>query len=115
MKLDKINQWEEFSDYYKQVVIDPSINQDADFLIQKVRVKPNTEAKIHYHKKQSEIFVITKNSGYFVINNQRVEVKAGDRLQVEPSEKHTVGNNGDEEFEFIAIKLNYVKEDTYTD
>ena len=115
MKSDKINQWKEFPDYYKQVIIDASINKDANFFVQRVRVKPNATAKIHYHKKQSEIFVITKNADYFVINNQKVEVKVGDGLQVEPLEKHTVGNNSDEEFEFIAIKLNYGQPDTYTD
>lgn len=115
MILDKTNQWEEFPDYYKQVIIDPSINKDANFLVQKVRVEPNTEAKKHYHQKQSEIFVITKNKGYFVINDQRIEVQVGDRLQVMPSEKHTVGNDNHEEFEFIAIKFNYDQKDTYTD
>ncbi|MDP2685050.1 MAG: cupin domain-containing protein [bacterium] len=115
MKLDQSNKWEEFQDYYKQVIIDPSINKDADFLIQKVRVKPNTTAKLHYHKKQLEIFIITKNSGYFMIDDQRIEVKAGDRIQVEPLEKHTVGNDNPEELEFIAIKLNYDQKDTYSD
>ena len=115
MKSDKNNQWEEFPDYYKQVIINPGVDKDADFLMQKVRVKPNTSATIHYHKKQTEIFIITKNQGHFIVNGRDILVREGNMLKVLPNEKHTVVNRSQDEFEFIAIKLNYDREDTYTD
>lgn len=115
MKLEKEGNWEEYPDYSKKVIIDPHHDLEVNFLIQKVRVKPSTKSKIHFHKNQKEIFIVLKNSGYFIVNDKKISVKEGDTLKISPGEKHAVGNDSHEEFEFLAIKLNYDKMDTFQD
>lgn len=115
MQLEKNGNWEEYPDYFKQIIIDPNKEIESNLLLQKVKVKPNTEAKIHYHKNQKEIFIVTKGKGYFIVDDKKINTEEGDVLKILPNEKHTVGNDNVDSFEFIAIKTKYQKEDTYTD
>jgi len=102
-------EWEQFDDYAKKVLISPQIEQGINFLVQQVSMRPKTRAKEHSHENQTEIFIGLKNSGYFLIDGEKKKITEGESLRVEPKVKHTVGNDGDQDFEFLAIKLDYEK------
>lgn len=107
--------WQIGQDYFKRELLKLDTGDHSNFFIQEVRLKKQTQAKLHYHQEQTEIFYAIKNQGYFIIGQDRIDLKPGDILVIDPGEKHTVGNDTDDEFVFLAMKLNYNKKDTYSD
>lgn len=54
-----------------------------------------------------------KNNGYFTVNGEKIMPEAGDILVIEPNDSHTVTNDTDEDFRYMAFKVNYDKDDSY--
>lgn len=107
--------WQEGADYFKKILLDSTDIEAENFLIQEVRMKAGTRAKKHYHKKQTELFYAINDSGYFIVGGDNIKLEAGDLLLVNTDEKHTVVNDSQKEFRFLAMKLSYDENDTFID
>jgi len=67
-----------------------------------VVVKKGYSTNQHYHQTAEETYYFLRGSGTFVINDQKVEVKAGDAVLIEPNERHQLFAN-EEEVEAIVV------------
>jgi len=105
--------WEDKQGYSKKIILDEKDLNHPGALVQLLRIKPKEVVKAHYHKKQMEIFYFLNDNGYFVVNGKRINLESGDVLVIGPNDKHSVVNSSDEDFVYIAFKLNYDPDDFY--
>lgn len=108
-------QFKDKEGYSKKIILD---GVDLDFpgaLVQQLKIKPGETAASHYHKKQTEIFYFLNNNGYFMVNGEKIELHVGDTLVVEPNDKHITVNESDQDFLYLAFKLNYDEQDIFWD
>ncbi len=62
----------------------------------------------HYHKKQTEIFVIVGGSGKLRIGEEEFDVKCGDVFVCPPGTVHSADGN----MRIVVFKYDYVPDDT---
>jgi quercetin dioxygenase-like cupin family protein len=115
MKIIKSDEksWQEKQGYSKKILLE---GKDIGFpggLVQEIKIKPQETAVNHYHKKQTEIFYFLSENGYWLINGEKFNFKAGDAVVIEPLDKHTIVNNSDKDYIYLAIKYNYDPNDSY--
>ncbi|MCH2207434.1 MAG: cupin domain-containing protein [Lentisphaerales bacterium] len=56
-------------------------------------VEISTEAKVHYHKKMTEIYVILEGEGYMELDGEKVPVQPMTTVKIKPGCRHrAVGN-----------------------
>lgn len=106
-------QWLEKQGYSKKILFDAKELNFPGALVQELRLKPHKQANNHHHKKQTEIFYFFNNNGYFIVNGKKVNLKPGDLLLIEPGDQHAVVNDKDEDFLYLAFKLNHEEDDSY--
>ena len=107
--------WLEKKGYDKKVLLDGSDLGFPGIVVQEVRIKPGETASVHYHKKQTEIFYFLDSNGYWLINGDEYRFSKGDVLVIEPNDRHEVINDTEEDYEYLAFKLNSEEGDFYED
>jgi len=117
MKLIDTNKqdWEDKEGYSKKIFLDEKDLNHPGALVQMIKVKAGERAESHHHKIQTEIFYFFDNTGFFIVNGEKVNLKAGDILVVEPNDKHTAESTGDNDFVYLAFKTDYSSDDLYWD
>lgn len=83
--------------------------------IQEIKIPPHETAKAHHHKIQTEVFYFLTDNGYRIVNNEKILPKKGDILVIEPNDMHTVVNDTDQEYIYLAFKVEYIDNDLYRD
>ncbi len=83
--------------------------------MQEIRIPPHEIAKAHHHAIQTEIFYFLMDTWYWIVNNEKILPKKGDVLIIEPNDIHTVVNDTDQEYVYLAFKVNYTDNDLYRD
>lgn len=63
------------------------------------RVRISRTAKVHYHNKLTEFYVILSGSGAIVLNGERIQVKPNDVIMIPPGTRHALEG----EFDIINI------------
>ena len=104
-------EWQEKQGYSKKVFLSSIELKHPGVLVQKIKIKAHDEAPSHYHKKQIEVFYFLNTNGFFIVNGEKIQPKRSDIIVIEPSDKHTVINNTDKDFLYLAFKLNYSEDD----
>ena len=66
----------------------------------------------HFHVKMNEIYMIGRGSSTAIVNDQKIELLAGDILVVEPNEIHTFISNSQDYMHFV-IHSPFVKDDKH--
>jgi quercetin dioxygenase-like cupin family protein len=94
--------------YSKKILIN-----DPWSFVQEIKIKPGEMAQSHYHKVQTEVFYFLNDNGYRVVNGKKITPKKWDVLVIEPNDKHTIINNTDQEYLYLAYKVNYNPDDSY--
>jgi mannose-6-phosphate isomerase-like protein (cupin superfamily) len=56
----------------------------------------------HYHSRTEEIYFITHGSGRIKIEDEFVDVKAGDAIAIPPGKKHKLWNTGNETLRLLC-------------
>lgn len=107
----KDKNWEEKEGYNKKILIDDIDKNNVVF--QEVKIKPGEIAKTHFHKIQTEIFYFLDDNGYWVINGEKMKFEIGDVLIIEPMDEHSVVNETDKDYVYLAFKYNYDPKDIY--
>jgi len=49
------------------------------------------------------------------VNDEQIKPKVGDCLVIEPMDKHTVINESEKDYIYLAFKINYTENDLYWD
>jgi mannose-6-phosphate isomerase-like protein (cupin superfamily) len=60
-----------------------------------------TAETIHYHQQAQQFFYVLRGTATFEIENEIIEVQAGEGIHIKAGEKHRIRNNGDAVLEFI--------------
>ena len=109
MKLIKNNEsrWQEKEGYSKKILLEG--------VVQEIKIKAGETAKSHHHKVQKEIFYFLSDFGYWIVNGEQIKPKIGDCLIIEPMDKHTVINESEKDYIYLAFKINYAENDLYWD
>ena len=68
----------------------------------------------HHHTQMFEIYLVAQGSSTAVVNQQPIQLQAGDMLVVEPGESHTFIQNSDDYFHFV-IQTPFVPGDKIED
>jgi mannose-6-phosphate isomerase-like protein (cupin superfamily) len=55
----------------------------------------------HYHARVFEIYLVAHGTSTAVVNQQSIQLQAGDMLVVEPGETHTFSHSSDDYFHFV--------------
>jgi len=113
MKLKRLNETEclDKTGYSKRIYFgEESLGKGS--LVQEIIIRPEEMAKSHYHEKQTEVFYVLNENGYFIINGEKMKLKTGDVLIVEPMDRHTVINDSDKDFSYLCFKINFVDGDS---
>lgn len=105
--------WDEKEGYSKKVFLTETDLNAPGTHVQQIKIKPHEVAKNHYHKKQTEIFYFLNNNGFFIVNGTTILVEKNDIIVIEPNDLHEVVNNSDDDFLYIAFKINYDETDIY--
>jgi mannose-6-phosphate isomerase-like protein (cupin superfamily) len=67
----------------------------------------------HFHARMNEVYLIAKGSSVAVVNDQKMELAAGDILVVEPGEVHTFISSSPDYMHFV-IHTPFVKDDKHS-
>ena len=78
-----------------------------DCFVQLVEI--NGKVSDHFHKKQTEVFVVVGGEGKMKIGDREYEVSCGDVLLCEPNTLHSAEGN----IRVLVFKYNYVENDTF--
>jgi quercetin dioxygenase-like cupin family protein len=81
--------------------------------IQLVEIKPKSKVEKHYHKKQTEVFVILRGEARLGIGEEVYDAKAGDVFLCEPEKRHWVENEKDGTFLILVFKYNWAEDDIF--
>lgn len=55
----------------------------------------------HFHAHMFEIYLVARGTSTAVVNQQTIQLQAGDMLVVEPGETHTFKHSSDDYFHFV--------------
>ena len=69
---------------------------------------------VHYHKKNEEIYFVISGKGQAVIDDETVELAAGDWLRVAPKARRQFSAATDEGISFICIQVRENSLEEYT-
>lgn len=58
----------------------------------------------HKHKQNEEVYIILKGEGIITVDSNKINVKEGSCVKIEPSASRTIENSGNGEFQFICIQ-----------
>jgi len=108
-------EWSQKEGYSKKIYLTGDDLNCKGALVQKLKIKPGEKAGLHHHKKQTEIFYFLNDVGYWMINGKKVIVEADDVLVIEPGDKHIAVNESDQDFLYMAFKMNYQEDDIVWD
>ena len=56
-------------------------------------IKPGQRCPAHVHPDMWEVYLVEAGQGIMVLNGQKINLRPGDRLIVEPGEEHSVQNH----------------------
>jgi len=117
MKLIKSDskEWLQKEGYSKKVYLDEIDLNNKGTLVQKMKIKSGENVFKHHHEKQTEIFYFLNNNGYFIINDEKIEVKVDDVLVIEPFDRHIAVNESSQDFLYMVFKINFEESDMVWD
>lgn len=107
--------WLDKEGYSKKIFLNEKDLNHPGALVQMIKVKVGERAQPHHHKIQTEIFYFFDNRGFFIVNGEKIDLKASDILVIEPNDKHTAESNCDKDFIYLAFKTKYSEDDLYWD
>lgn len=99
------------SDYSKEILLELVDFKQPGHLLQVVTNPARTKQRLHYHKKQTEVWYILQGKAIWKINNIEYKVQPGDSFIIEPGDAHQADNMGDEDMKVLVFKINLPEND----
>ncbi|TWJ03428.1 mannose-6-phosphate isomerase-like protein (cupin superfamily) [Mucilaginibacter frigoritolerans] len=78
------------------------LNADSLSVIQE-RMPPGTGEQLHYHERAQQVFYILSGMATFEVDGELKTVSPGESIHINPSTRHRIFNNGDEDLHFLVI------------
>jgi quercetin dioxygenase-like cupin family protein len=114
IKTEKEKWMEKKQGYFKNVLLKGKEIGEDGTVFQKVRFPSGLKIGPHYHKKQTEIFYVTKGNAILEIAGEKFKANTGKAFIVKPGDFHLIDNtNGKEDFEMIIFKINEPRENDF--
>lgn len=73
--------------------------------VKRVEVNPDSRLSLQKHSHRSEKWNIVTGVGVVVLDDQEINVKAGDVIDVPCGAVHRIGNTGNEQLVFIEVAV----------
>ena len=107
--------WEKKSQgYYKKVLLKGKEIGAEGAVFQKVRFPKGVKIGAHFHRKQTEIFYVSKGSAVIEINGKKYKAEIGKSFIIKPNDQHAIDNSkGGEDFEMAIFKVNEPEENDF--
>lgn len=67
--------------------------------------------RMHYHKYATQFFFVLTGTALFDIDGKRIEISAGEGIEIKPGQRHRIANSGDAGLEFILCSQPSTKND----
>ncbi len=64
---------------------------------------PGSREDLHFHKTALQFFYVLAGTATFIVNNERVEIKAAEGIPIQPGSHHFISNETDSDLEFLVI------------
>ena len=101
-KLSEIRPWGEFH----------ILNEQNDFKIKKIIIKPGQRLSYQYHNKRTELWLVTRGSLKVIIDDSEYSLSKNEYIQIPQGAKHRAQNLSDNDVHFIEIQTgSYFGED----
>lgn len=81
----------------------PDILPDASTYLVKVLIAPGDGHDFHIHPAMDEILYVLRGKCEQWVEDEKMEMDAGDSIYIEANVAHATFNNGKEDLEFLAI------------
>ncbi|ARF11060.1 mannose-1-phosphate guanylyltransferase/mannose-6-phosphate isomerase [Hokovirus HKV1] len=81
------------------------LHESDDCKVKKIFVYPNKRLSYQYHKYRSEKWTIISGSGIITLDDNKINVNAGDMISIEKLQKHRIENIGNDVLIFIETQL----------
>ena len=94
------------SDYSKEILLELKDFKQPGHLLQVVTNPAKTKQRLHYHKKQTEVWYVLQGEAIWKINNVDYKVKLGDSFIIEPGDIHQADNMSDRDMKVLVFKIN---------
>jgi len=96
-------------DYAKSVLLSFEDFKEKGHMLQIVTIPPHTRQRLHFHKKQTEVYLILEGECIVNVDGKEILAKHGDGFICEPLEKHFLWNKTDKNFKLAVFKINLPK------
>ena len=73
--------------------------------VKRIEVKPKGRLSYQYHYKRSEVWTMVKGEAIVTLDGKRIQLNAGDVIEIPREAKHRIENLGDETLIFIEVQL----------
>ena len=77
---------------------------DENCKVKKITVSPGQRLSYQYHHKRAEDWIFVSGTGIFTIDDEEVNVSAGQKVYIPVLAKHSVRNESDEDLVFIEVQ-----------
>jgi quercetin dioxygenase-like cupin family protein len=78
------------------------LSRQGDVLRNELQAEPGAHVPAHFHPTSRERFEIVEGEFTFKVDGQRTTARPGDRLEVEPGQRHSFKNTGTKVGSFVA-------------
>ena len=93
-KLSEIRPWGEFH----------ILNEQNDFKIKKIIIKPGQRLSYQYHNKRTELWLVTRGLLKVIIDDKEYSLSNNEYIQIPQGAKHRAQNLSDNDVHFIEIQ-----------
>lgn len=104
----------EKEDYRKRIIFSSEDFDEEGHLLQVVTIPPNTRQRVHFHRKQTEVFYILEGETLITINGVEYLATPGDAFICSPGDVHNLWNKTDREFRLVVFKINLPEDEEDT-
>ncbi len=80
------------------------IHEMDNYKIKRIEVDPGKRLSYQYHNSRSEVWVIINGEGKIVLNEEIINYKKGDSINIPKRTKHRIENTGKEKTVFIEVQ-----------
>jgi len=98
-------------DYKKEIIFSPSDFVRPEFLLQILTIPPNTKQRLHFHKKQTEVYFVLEGKALVYVDKREFTAYPGDAFMSGPHEMHYLWNQSNKEFKLAVFKFDIPKEE----
>lgn len=105
--------WIASSGYEKNVLLNETDLQSKGARVQLVLIEPGQTVAEHYHKSSFEVYYVLQGRCLLVADQEKVRLRTGSILLMEPGDVHSLQNDGSEPFLVLVFKTNADEGDTF--